>query len=91
MQEVTRKALGTRLNRVEGRVRRLLRMIEEDRYCADTLTQISAVRSALHKVEEEILKDHVAHCVAGGCAARDVVDQRHKVEEPIEAIGRMAR
>ena len=52
-----------RLNRIEGQVRGLAKMVDEDRYCIDIVTQISAVRSALRRVEEEILKDHVAHCV----------------------------
>ena len=91
MQDVTRKAAATRLRRIEGQVRGLLRMIEEDRYCVDTLTQISAVRSALHKVEELILTDHVSHCVADAFASGDPVDQRQKVEELVEAIGRIAR
>jgi DNA-binding FrmR family transcriptional regulator len=91
MQEVTRKAAAARLKRIEGQVRGLLRMVEEDRYCVDTLTQISAVRAALHKVEELILRDHVSHCVADAFASGDPLDQRHKVEELVEAIGRMAR
>jgi DNA-binding FrmR family transcriptional regulator len=91
MREVTRKAAATRLKRIEGQVRGLSRMIEEDRYCVDTLTQISAVRAALHRVEELILRDHVAHCVADAFAAGDPIDQRHKVEELVAAIGRMAR
>ena len=91
MQDVTRKAAATRLKRIEGQVRGLLRMVEEDRYCVDMLTQISAVRSALHKVEELILRDHVSHCVADAFASGDPIDQRHKVEELVEAIGRMAR
>jgi CsoR family transcriptional regulator, copper-sensing transcriptional repressor len=56
-------------------------MIDEDRYCVHVLTQINAVRAALHKVEQQILRDHVSHCVAGALASGDVVEQRHKVEE----------
>ena len=77
--------------RIEGQVGGLLRMVEEDRYCVDVLTQINAVRAALHKVEEQILRDHVSHCVAGAFASGDVVEQRHKVEELVETIGRMTR
>ena len=91
MQDVTRKTAAARLKRIEGQVRGLLRMIEEDRYCVDTLTQISAVRAALHRVEELILRDHVSHCVADAFAAGDPIDQRHKVEELVEAICRMTR
>ena len=68
-----------------------MRMIEEDRYCVDILTQIHAVRAALHKVEEQVLRDHVAHCVADAFSSGDVLDQRQKVEELIGAIGRMTR
>jgi DNA-binding FrmR family transcriptional regulator len=49
------------------------------------------VRAALHKVEAEILQDHVSHCVAGAFASGDPVEQRHKVEELVETIGRMTR
>jgi DNA-binding FrmR family transcriptional regulator len=91
MQDVTRKTVAARLKRIEGQVRGLLRMVEDDRYCVDTLTQISAVRAALHRVEELILRDHVSHCVADAFAAGDPIDQRHKVEELVEAIGRMTR
>ena len=52
-----------RLNRIEGQVRGIARMVEEDRYCIDIVTQIEAVRAALRRVEEDILRDHVAHCV----------------------------
>lgn len=90
MQDVTRKAAAARLKRIEGQVRGLLRMVAEDRYCVDTLTQIRAVRAALHKVEELILRDHVSHCVVDAFASGDAVEQRHKVEELVAAIGRMA-
>lgn len=91
MDEVTQKAVSVRLKRIEGQVGGLLRMIEDDRYCVDILTQISAVRSALHKVEEQILRDHLSHCVAGAFTSGDPVEQRHKVEELVETIGRMTR
>ena len=91
MQDVTRKKVGMRLRRIEGQVRGLLRMLDEDRYCIDTLTQINAVKAALQKVEETILRDHVSHCVASAFASRDVVNQRQKIEELVEAVGRMSR
>ena len=68
-----------------------IRMVDEDRYCIDVLTQINAVRAALHKVEEQILRDHVSHCVADAFASGDAVEQRHKVEELVATIGRMTR
>ncbi len=91
MHDATRRSVAARLKRIEGQVGGLLRMVEEDRYCVDVLTQIAAVRAALHKVEEQILRDHVGHCVAGAFASGDPTDQRHKVEELVEAIGRMTR
>src|SRR6476646_10123115 len=54
-----------RLSRIEGQVRGLARMVEDDRYCIDIVTQIGAVRAALRKVEEEVIRDHVGHCVEG--------------------------
>jgi DNA-binding FrmR family transcriptional regulator len=57
----------------------------------DILTQINAVRSALHKVEEQILRDHVSHCVADAFASGNPIEQRHKVEELVETIGRMRK
>jgi len=66
-------------------------MVEEDRYCVDILTQINAVRAALHKVEEQILCDHVSHCVANAFASGNVVEQTRKVEELVATIGRMTR
>ena len=91
MHPATKKTIVTRLRRIEGQIGGLLRMVEYDRYCVDVLTQINAVRAALHKVEAEILRDHVSHCVANAFASGDAVEQRHKVEELVETIGRMTR
>lgn len=91
MNDTTRQTVVTRLRRIEGQVRGLIRMVEDDRYCVETLTQIAAVRAALHKVEAQILQDHVSHCVAGAFASGDPVEQRHKVEELVDTIGRMTR
>lgn len=91
MHEAAKTAVMARLKRIEGQVGGLLRMVEEDRYCVDVLTQINAVRAALHKVEEQVLHDHVSHCVAGAFASGDLVEQRHKVEELVATIGRMTR
>jgi CsoR family transcriptional regulator, copper-sensing transcriptional repressor len=91
MHDTTKTAVITRLKRIAGQVGGLQRMVADDRYCVDLLTQIDAVRAALHKVEEQVLRDHVAHCVAGAFASGDVVEQRHKVEELIATIARMMR
>ena len=91
MHDATRGAVVTRLKRIEGQVGGLLRMVDEDRYCVDVLTQINAVRAALQKVEEQILRDHVSHCVAGAFATGDMIEQRNKIEELVATIGRMTR
>ncbi|GLR68977.1 hypothetical protein GCM10010909_36590 [Acidocella aquatica] len=91
MHDATRQKVTQRLKRVEGQVGGVLRMVEDNRYCIDMLTQISAIRAALHKVEEEILRDHVNHCVANAFASGDITDQRHKVEELVQTLGRMTR
>jgi CsoR family transcriptional regulator, copper-sensing transcriptional repressor len=80
-----------RLNRIEGQIRGLTRMVEGDRYCIDIVTQISAVRAALRRTEEEILRDHVAHCVEHAIAAGDKTDQRRKVAELMAVISRADR
>ena len=91
MRKDIKASCQKRLSRIEGQVRGLSRMVEEDRYCIDIVTQISAVRAALRRVEEEILKDHVAHCVEHAIASGNKVDQREKITELMEVIGRSAR
>ncbi len=81
----------SRLARIQGQVGGVARMIEDDRYCIDILTQIQAVKSALRKVEEELLKSHSAHCVAHAIASGDAKDARRKFEELVELFGKIAR
>jgi DNA-binding FrmR family transcriptional regulator len=80
-----------RLSRIEGQVRGIARMLEADRYCIDVVTQIGAVRAALRRVEEEILRDHVAHCVEHAIASGDKTDQRRKVAELMDVMARAGR
>jgi DNA-binding FrmR family transcriptional regulator len=80
-----------RLNRIEGQVRGLARMVEEDRYCIDIVTQIAAARAALRRLEEEILKDHVGHCVEHAIASGNKAEQRRKIEELMAVVGRADR
>jgi CsoR family transcriptional regulator, copper-sensing transcriptional repressor len=80
-----------RLQRIEGQVRGLARMVEQDRYCIDIVTQIAAVRAALRRAEEEILRDHVAHCVEHAIASGDKADQRRKIAELMDVVGRAER
>jgi CsoR family transcriptional regulator, copper-sensing transcriptional repressor len=80
-----------RLNRIEGQVRGLSRMVSEDRYCIDVVTQISAVRAALRRAEEEILRDHVAHCVEHAIVSGNKAEQRRKIAELMDVVGRAER
>jgi DNA-binding FrmR family transcriptional regulator len=89
MSPATRSSCVKRLRRIEGQVRGLLRMVEEDRYCIDVVTQVSAVRAALKRVEEEVLKDHVSHCVERAIASGDVAEQRGKIRELMTVLGKM--
>ena len=66
-------------------------MVDEDRYCIDIVTQISAVRAALRRVEEEVLRQHVAHCVEHAIASGDADEQRQKVTELIAVLARTQR
>jgi CsoR family transcriptional regulator, copper-sensing transcriptional repressor len=91
MQKAIKDSCKKRLGRIEGQVRGLAKMVDEDRYCIDIVTQISAVRAALRRVEEEILKDHVAHCVEHAIASGDKSDQRRKIAELMAVVGRADR
>ena len=84
-------ALVRRLHRIEGQVRGVERMVEEDRYCIDILTQIAAVNTALESLAFQILDEHVRHCVAGALASGDEADAKQKTEELLEAVQRFAR
>jgi len=91
MQDPIKTSVKKRLSRIEGQVRGLSRMVDEDRYCIDIVTQIAAVRAALRRAEEEILKDHVAHCVEHAIRSGDRADQRSKIAELMDVIGRAER
>ena len=91
MRKDIKASCQKRLSRIEGQVRGLAKMVDEDRYCIDIVTQISAVRSALRRVEEEILKDHVAHCVEHAINSGDRADQRRKIAELMDVVGRVDR
>jgi DNA-binding FrmR family transcriptional regulator len=91
MQKDTKASCQKRLSRIEGQVRGLARMVEEDRYCIDVVTQVSAVRAALRRVEEEVLRDHVAHCLEHAIASGDAREQRRKIKELMDVLARAAR
>jgi CsoR family transcriptional regulator, copper-sensing transcriptional repressor len=78
-----------RLKRIEGQVRGVARMVEEDKYCIDILTQVSAIEAAMDKVALELLRDHTRHCVADPAIGPE--DREAKVEEVISAINRLLK
>jgi DNA-binding FrmR family transcriptional regulator len=84
-------ALIKRLHRIEGQVRGVERMVEEDRYCIDILTQIAAVKTALEQVGAKLLEDHVSHCVAGALASGDEAAASEKATELLDAVQRFVR
>jgi DNA-binding FrmR family transcriptional regulator len=83
----TKDQLLKRLRRIEGQVGGLERMVEEDRYCIDVLTQIGAVQAALDKVALGLLDDHARHCVVSGPAEK----KEERTEELMAAVGRLMR
>ena len=91
MRPSAKTSVMRRLKRIEGQVRGLARMVEDERYCIDIVTQIGAVRAALRRAEEEILRDHVAHCVDHAIRSGDKADQRRKVAELMDVMGRATR
>jgi DNA-binding FrmR family transcriptional regulator len=91
MQIETKPKILNRLSRIEGQVRGIARMVDDDRYCIDLLTQLQAVRAALHRVETEVLRDHLDHCVMGAMTSDDLDDRKAKAGELIELLARAAR
>jgi DNA-binding FrmR family transcriptional regulator len=83
----TKEQLNRRLKRIEGQVRGIERMVDEDRYCIDVLTQISAIQAALDKVALGLLDEHAAHCVLGAGEG----EREEKTEELMAAVGRLLR
>ena len=88
MESKTKKSLLARLGRIEGQVRGVARMVVEDRYCIDVLTQIRAARAAVDKVEQEILRDHLQHCVANAFHGGNQNERQVKIDELIEVLDR---
>ncbi|MGP5228344.1 metal-sensitive transcriptional regulator [Arthrobacter rhombi] len=90
-----KQSLLKRLGRIEGQVRGIARMVDEEKYCIDILTQISAINAALHKVSLGLVEEHIGHCVVG--AAQDSLETgdpeivNDKVREASAAIGRLLR
>ncbi len=91
MPSATHRDKLNRLKRIEGQVRGIANMVEEDRYCIDILTQMQAVKSALSRVEDQILKDHAACCVAEAISSGDETEQKEKFDELVELFGKVKR
>lgn len=91
MQAPAKASVMKRLKRIEGQVRGLARMVEDDRYCIDIVTQLSAVRAALRRAEEEILADHLEHCVEQAITSRNKALQRRKLAELTGVLRRAER
>lgn len=89
MQADVKESCTARLRRIEGQVRGVMRMVDQDRYCIDVITQIQAVRAALKRVEEEVLRDHVSHCVEHAIQSGDAREQRKKVAELMHVLGKL--
>lgn len=79
-----------RLGRIEGQIRGIAKMVEDDRYCVDIITQIAAARAALKRVSDELLKDHVAHCVEDAIESGNRKEQRTKVSELLMLLGKLS-
>lgn len=88
MQHATHTGQLARLRRIEGQVRGVIGMVEGERYCVDILTQLRAVHAALRKVEEQILREHVEHCVAGSLRSGRKDEQRAKMDELMDVLSR---
>ena len=91
MQDETKTGCLKRLSRIEGQVRGLARMVDDDRYCIDIVTQIAAVRAALARVEEQVLRDHVGHCIRHAMTSGSTQDQTEKITELMEVFSRSNR
>jgi DNA-binding FrmR family transcriptional regulator len=91
MERSTKASVAKRLARIEGQVRGVAQMVEQDRYCLDVVTQVRAARAALAKVDEIILADHLAHCVEAAIVSGDPARQREKVAELIHVFSKSER
>ena len=91
MSKESKSSCLRRLSRIEGQIRGLGRMVEDDRYCIDIVTQIAAVRAALRRVEEEVLREHIAHCVQHAIDSGNKAEQKQKIAELMDVLGRTAR
>ncbi len=90
MENADHRGQLTRLRRIEGQLKGVIRMVEEERYCVDMLTQIRAIRAALRKVEEKVLREHVEHCVVRAIQSGAEKEARDKIDELMDVVGRFS-
>jgi DNA-binding FrmR family transcriptional regulator len=88
MEKAHDKKLLNRLNRIEGQVRGISKMVADGRYCIDVLTQIQAVKAALSRVETAMLQEHLGHCIEGAITSGNPSEQRAKAAELIQLLDR---
>jgi DNA-binding FrmR family transcriptional regulator len=88
MHDAIKNACIRRLDRIEGQVRGLARMIQEGRYCIDIVTQVSAARAALRRVEQEVLRDHIGHCVREAMQSQHARTQARMIQELMDVLAR---
>ncbi len=91
MKQETKNKLGPRLARIEGQVKGIRNMVESDRYCVDILLQLSAVISALKKVEDIVMENHLNTCVADAMRSNDEAEQEMKIEELMDVMAKFRR
>lgn len=91
MERENKPKLLNRLNRIEGQVRGIGRMVDEDRYCIDIMTQLQAVKAALSRVETELMREHIGHCVVSAIRSGDPEEQQRKADELITLLQRSMR
>ncbi len=88
---LSKKEFTSRLARIEGQVRGLERMIDEDTYCIDVLAQIAAVQGALHKVSLGLISEHLSHCVSDAAKGDDEQHAQAMIDEAVSAVARLVR
>lgn len=87
MKQVTRANAKRRLSRIEGQVRGVAKMVDEERYCIDVVRQIHAIKAALSSLEKIVLDDHLEHCVESALKSSSLKARREKVEELVAVLG----
>ena len=88
MESLAAKKVGAALKRIEGQVRGVQKMVDDDRYCIDVVTQIHAVRAALARVEADLLRQHLQHCVHKAMHTKDTHEQTRVIEELVDVFRR---